>query len=72
MVDRERTKRTVHNTNPTLAGEEVVVARKPPGAEVVADSIAVGIVVVIDSMAAVVGIGVAVSDLFQALEGKYR
>lgn len=53
MMDRERTNRTVYNMNPTLVGKEVVVAHKPPGAEVVADS-----------MSVVVGIGVVVSDLF--------
>ena len=67
MMDRERTKRTVHNMNSTLAEEEAVVAHKLPGVEVVAGSIAVGVEVVVDSMAVVVGIGVAVSDLFQAI-----
>ena len=66
-MDRERTKRKVHNMNSTLAGEEAVVAHKLPEVEVVAGSIAGRVVVVVDSMAVVLGIGVAVSDLFQAI-----
>lgn len=67
MIDCERTKRMVHNMNSTLAGEVAVVAHKPPGVVAVAGSIAVVVVVVVDSTAVVLGIGVAVSDLFQAI-----
>ncbi|KIM43956.1 hypothetical protein M413DRAFT_443024 [Hebeloma cylindrosporum] len=58
--NNQQRKHTVYNTNLNLDGEEsvAVAAHKPPGVEVVAGSMAgLG-----ESLAVVVGIGVAVSN----------